>query len=81
MHQELFRSKALELHDKLLKDQRIEPFLLPVRRALYHDYHKVIKRPTNMKLIKTHLSKKDYKLADFEEELNRMWENCFQYNK
>lgn len=65
-----------------MEDKRIEPFLLPVRKQAYPDYSKVVKHPTHMKMIKFHLQKnKDYGLAEFEEELNRMWENCCLYNE
>lgn len=81
MYRDEFLALAHQVHQNLMKDKRIEPFINPVRKTTYPDYANVIKKPTNMRLIQSHLKLQAYKLADFEEELERIWENCCRYNQ
>ncbi len=53
----------------------------PVPRKCFPMYYRVIKHPTNMRLIKTHIEKKsNYSLEKLEEEVMRLWSNCIEFN-
>lgn len=63
------------------KQASAAPFLNPVSASLVPDYYDVIKSPTDLSTITLNLSKGVYQSpADLIEELNLLFQNCFQYN-
>jgi hypothetical protein len=63
------------------KQASAAPFLNPVSASLVPDYYDVIKAPTDLSTITLNLSKGVYdSSAALIDELNLLFQNCFQYN-
>lgn len=63
------------------KQASAAPFLNPVSASLVPDYYDVIKSPTDLSTITLNLSKGVYVSPEnLIEDLNMLFQNCFQYN-
>jgi hypothetical protein len=70
------------LYNRLLEQDPMEIFALPVTDEIAPGYSAVISRPTDLSRIKTHLESRKYRtIAQFKEEVLRMFDNCIAYNE
>jgi transcriptional activator SPT7 len=75
--------EALEhMLKKIMADKNAYPFLTKVRRMVAPDYYNIIRRPMDLGTVQRNLKTGTYfkNKAQFLEEVNLIWDNCFTYN-
>ncbi|XP_061467616.1 bromodomain adjacent to zinc finger domain protein 1A isoform X2 [Rhineura floridana] len=56
------------------------PFMKLVSKIQVPDYYDIIKKPIALNIIREKVNKCEYKLAEFIEDIELMFSNCFEYN-
>ncbi|TRM68765.1 hypothetical protein BD626DRAFT_471719 [Schizophyllum amplum] len=70
-----------ELRTVTIDNHDAEAFLKPVSRADAPDYHEVIQEPMDLQTMLKKVRQRSYKSKrEFKDDLDRIWDNCFQYN-
>ncbi|TRM55667.1 Bromodomain-containing protein, partial [Schizophyllum amplum] len=70
-----------ELRTVTIDNHDAEAFLKPVSRADAPDYHEVIQEPMDLQTMLRKVRQRSYKSKrEFKDDLDRIWDNCFQYN-
>jgi hypothetical protein len=78
---DLYDDIVWPLYNRLVEEDPMEIFALPVTDEIAPGYSTVVSRPTDLSRIKTHIESRKYRtLAQFKEEVLRMFDNCMTYN-
>ncbi|KAH8110536.1 hypothetical protein DFH11DRAFT_1514277 [Phellopilus nigrolimitatus] len=71
----------LDLRAVTLDNRDAEAFLKPVSKIDYPDYYEIIKEPMDLQTMLKKVKQKQYKSkAEFSDDLELIWSNCFIYN-
>jgi len=67
--------------DFLWKEDKYEYFRYPVDTSIFFDYLQKVQHPICLRDIRERVAAKEYEdLDEFEEEVNRIFDNCYKYN-